>query len=239
MCSGSVADDGGNQADVNGNALILTAGHCVVAIRRTGRLRDQLDLLPRLRLDPHLTRCSSRDKYGCWTATSLVAHTGFTSQTLFNSTAITHDFAFAVVGPGGNDTSELDVRLAGEYPVGTSISSPGSVTAFGYPQAAPLRRARTWCTAMGHHSPTPASSNLTWGLGCYDDRRRIWRSVVVGSDPSRCRGHARLPQLLQVQQPSWGGLHVRPEVQRRHDGRLACSSRRCRWNSATLAPGVP
>ena len=161
VCSGSVAEDGDGPADLNGNALVLTAGHCVWD--EAGAFATNWMFYPDFDSSPDYT-CSA-SAYGCWTATSLVADTRFTSQTQFNSTAITHDFAFAVVGYGGKDNNELDVQMQGEYAVGTSTSPPGSVTAFGYPQASPYDG-----KDLIHCDGTPFAdsglSNLTWGLGC-------------------------------------------------------------------------
>jgi hypothetical protein len=163
VCSGSVAEDGGGKADQNGNALVLTAGHCVWD-QAAGEFATNWMFLPDFDSAPTYTCGASA--YGCWTATSLVADTGFTSETQFNATAIPHDFAFAVVGPGGlGGDSELDSTMGGEYPVGTSTSSPGSVTAFGYPQARPYDGSDlVYCD--GTPFADSGLSNLTWGLGC-------------------------------------------------------------------------
>jgi hypothetical protein len=162
VCSGSVAEDGDGVADGNGNALVLTAAHCVWD-QAAGEFATNWMFFPDFDSTPTYTCDAST--FGCWTATSLVAHTGFTTQTQFNATAITHDFAFAVVGRGGKDKSELDVRMGGEYQVGMSTSKLGSVTAFGYPQAPPYDGSDlVYCD--GTPFADSGLSNLTWGLGC-------------------------------------------------------------------------
>ena len=168
VCSGAVADDGDNQADGNGNALVLTAGHCVWDQGTPGAFATNWLFYPDFDANSNPSHSCSVSLYGCWTATSLVADTGFTSETQFTSAAITHDYAFAVVGPGGKGSpaAELDVAMKGEYSVGTSTSLPEErVTAFGYPQASPYDG-----TDLVYCNGTPFADSglagLTWGLGC-------------------------------------------------------------------------
>jgi hypothetical protein len=74
--------------------------------------------------------------YGCWTAQALVAHSGFTSQTGFTTSATQHDFAFAVVGgaEGGGVGQQLD-ETVGAYRLEFSAMAGGRYSAFGYPAA--------------------------------------------------------------------------------------------------------
>jgi hypothetical protein len=134
VCSGSVADDGG----AVGASLVLTAGHCVWDA--ASGFADKWLFIPNFAAAPNLDTkdCANADTvYGCWTATALVAHRGFTTQTTFNLAATQHDFAFAVVRTGGNGgVAELDKSVGGGYPLATTGVTSGEVlSAFGYPAA--------------------------------------------------------------------------------------------------------
>lgn len=52
---------------------------------------------------------------GCWTAVGLVVHSGYATAGAFNSQAIRHDWAFAVVG-NDSEGGWLDARVPG-FPI--------------------------------------------------------------------------------------------------------------------------
>jgi V8-like Glu-specific endopeptidase len=161
VCSGSVADDG----NPGGNSIVLTAGHCAYDETNRTFATDWL-FIPAFDTNPNLdtSDCSSvTTTYGCWTAKSLVVHSGFANAGGFNTQATLHDFAFAVVGPGSG--GELDT-VVGAYPVTTSSVAVGStLSAFGYPAAGKyLGKDLTYCS--GPISTDRLNGNLTWGLAC-------------------------------------------------------------------------
>ncbi len=169
VCSGSVASDG----SPGGNSLVLTAGHCVYDESKTdnsGWAKNWL-FIPEFDTKPNLspTNCASADTaYGCWTALSLVAHSGFTTAGGFTTGATRHDFAFAVVGPGGKKDEQLalDERVGGAYDVAISgVSAGTTLSAFGYPAAGKyLGRDLTYCS--GAITTDALNGNYTWGLAC-------------------------------------------------------------------------
>ena len=93
---------------------MLTAGHCVYDETSKAFATDWL-FIPDFDSNANLNTsdCSQAvTTYGCWTARSLVVHSGFATAGGFNTQATLHDFAFAVVGSGsGGDlaTVGLDV----------------------------------------------------------------------------------------------------------------------------------
>jgi hypothetical protein len=92
---------------------------------------------------------SKRTRYGCWTARSLVVHSGFTGETGFTTRATTHDFAFAVVGPGGKSGADLLDQKVGAYALSTSVADGSRMSAFGYPAAPPYNgRDLTYCSGV-------------------------------------------------------------------------------------------
>ena len=95
ICSGAVATD--SRTDYS---LVLTAGHCAVDAD-TGEFATNWMFIPAFDLNPTYT-CASTT-FGCWTATALVVRREFASAGGFNSTAIQHDWAFAVVAGGGKE----------------------------------------------------------------------------------------------------------------------------------------
>jgi hypothetical protein len=72
--------------------------------------------------------------YGCWTASSLVVHNGFTSAGAFNGTAIQYDFGVAVLEAGGHDNKLVETLGVQQFDF-SAISKGTPVSAFGYPQA--------------------------------------------------------------------------------------------------------
>ncbi|MEO7118534.1 MAG: hypothetical protein ABIZ34_06135, partial [Candidatus Limnocylindrales bacterium] len=127
ICSGSVVND----ADRSGYSMVLTAGHCAVD-ETTGEFATNWMFIPDFDGSPTYT-CSAT-VYGCWTSSGLFAHYGFVHAGSFNTQATTHDWAFAVVGPGGKNNDQLDVR--GSFGINYPAAAVGAtVDAFGYPAA--------------------------------------------------------------------------------------------------------
>ena len=95
-------------------------------------------------------------------------HNGFASAGGFNQQAITHDFAFAVVGAGtvrSGVNPELDLAV-GSYPLSTSITAVGTKAyAFGYP-AAQKYKGNDLVYCAGNTVTDPAFGDQTWGLLC-------------------------------------------------------------------------
>lgn len=158
VCSGAVAEDGG--ADSNGRALVLTAGHCVYDQAAKAFVSNWL-FVPDYDTAP--TKDCTSNAYGCWTAAALVAHRNFVDAGSFNSQAILHDYAFAVVGLGSRGR-ELDAVVGGEYPLVATPAS-GAVTALGYPAARPYSGSDL-VHCHGTPFPDTRNSGSTLGLAC-------------------------------------------------------------------------
>jgi hypothetical protein len=127
-CSGSVTKDGRS-----GYSLVLTAAHCAYDEAKDVFATNWL-FIPDYESAP--TRTCDETKYGCWTASGLVVHQGWADEEGFTSTATRHDFAFAVVGPGGlSGAAQLD-EAVGFFPiVFTPLPKDTRMYAFGYPAA--------------------------------------------------------------------------------------------------------
>lgn len=158
VCSGTVATDG-----VSGRSLVLTAGHC--AYDETNRVfATNWMFIPDFDQSPTFT--CSQTEYGCWTASALVVHSGYATAGGFNTQATLHDFAFAVVGAGGNSNAELDTTV-GSFPVVVpGFTAVGQTAyAFGYPAAQKYKgKDLTYCA--GSIFEDPYNDELTWGLPC-------------------------------------------------------------------------
>jgi V8-like Glu-specific endopeptidase len=158
ICSGSVITD-----SRSGNSTVLTAGHCAFD-QDSGAFVTNWEFIPNFDANPTYT-CANTT-YGCWTATALVIHYGFRYAGAFNTQAITHDWAFAVVGAGGKTgAAQLDTTVGGSYGITLGASST-RLEAFGYPAASPYRGSDlTWCAGP---VATDASTltGSTWGMAC-------------------------------------------------------------------------
>ncbi|HEY0443816.1 MAG TPA: hypothetical protein VGC90_06325 [Candidatus Limnocylindrales bacterium] len=158
VCSGTAAND-----SRSGFALVLTAGHCAYDETNGGFATNWL-FIPDFDGAPTFT-CAST-VFGCWTATALVVHDGFASAGSFNTQATTHDFAFAVVGPGGKSgTAQLDSTV-GSLPIAFGgVSTNDVLDAFGYPAAGKYHGDDlTYCA--GPLSPDTRNASATWGMSC-------------------------------------------------------------------------
>jgi len=174
VCSGSVVVD-----TRTSESLVLTAAHCVFDESGRDRRNTPEDdrfatnwmFIPDYDAAPvTLTTSGSfcaQTTYGCWTASALVVHAGYATAGRFNTQATLHDFAFAVMGPGGNGGS---VSASLEAAAGTQpysfVEVPSSTAyAFGYPAASPFDGKKLWycADALGRDSN---NSSLTYRIGC-------------------------------------------------------------------------
>ncbi len=152
ICSGAVVDDG-NRA---GSSMVLTAGHCAID-ETTGQFATHWTFIPAFDTAPTYD-CARRR---CRTAAGRRRRSSSTrsSRPPARSTtpAVTNDWAFAIVGPGGKSgNAQLDTtvgslsdRVLRREQRGTSCT----------PSATRLpasTAARTWSTAPGRSSRTPA-----------------------------------------------------------------------------------
>jgi V8-like Glu-specific endopeptidase len=158
-CSGSVASDGRSSY-----SLVLTAAHC--AYDESGEaFATNWIFIPEYDTAPGGQDCAASLR-GCWTAQALVVHDGYASAGGFNTQATVHDFAFAVVGPGGKSGSaQLDTTV-GSFALSTSTLAVGSkLYAFGYPAAGKYKgKDLTYCA--GPIFEDPYNAKKTWGMTC-------------------------------------------------------------------------
>ncbi len=159
VCSGTVATD--TRA---GYSLVLTAAHCAYdEVAR--RFATNWLFIPDFDQAPTFT-CGNTE-YGCWTASSLVVHSGYATAGGFNTQATLHDFAFAVVGPGGKSgAAQLD-QAVGSFPVSIpGFTGTGQTSyAFGYP-ASGKYKGNDLVYCAGSIFEDPYNEELTWGLPC-------------------------------------------------------------------------
>jgi hypothetical protein len=167
VCSGAIARD----ADTN-TSLILTAGHCVYD--ETGRaFASNWMFVPdyedggTIITNPdgsHSFTCDTAP-HGCWTASALVTTTAWAngggSLAGFN-----HDYAFAVVGPGGKsgESKQLDATV-GDNALAFNVGHPTRVYSFGYPAASPYDgQALIYCA--GQDVSDTWGGTTDFGLNC-------------------------------------------------------------------------
>jgi hypothetical protein len=125
ICSGAVAQD-----SRTGNSLVLTAGHCAYD-QATRTFATNWMFIPEFDSAP-VYDCTQA-KWGCWSANALVVSNAFASAASYNSTAAANDVAFAVVGAGGQASTQLDAAV-GALPIAFSgVRAGNKVYAFGYP----------------------------------------------------------------------------------------------------------
>src|SRR5215207_2596171 len=157
VCSGSAVKD-----SRSGYSLVLTAGHCAYD-EVNKKFATNWTYIPSFDTAPTYT--CSQSTYGCWTAAGLVVHSGYATAGGFNTQATVHDFAVAIVGPGGkNGSTQLD--SLGSYPIAfPAISTGGTVHAFGYPAAGRYKgKDLTFCTGSTFNDQY--NDDLTWGIAC-------------------------------------------------------------------------
>lgn len=162
VCSGSVVDD-----TRSGYSIVLTAAHCAYDETAGGALSGFATnwmFIPNFDAAPTWT-CGST-KYGCWTAEALFVHSGFATAGGFNSQATYHDFAFALVGPGGKSGSAQLDSTTGDFPIAFSTLAEGTkMYAFGYPAAGKYRgNDLVYCAGPVFYDPY--NSKRTYGMTC-------------------------------------------------------------------------
>jgi len=155
VCSGATADDKGRAS----YSLVLTAGHCAFD-ETNGAFATNWMFIPEYDSAP--TRTCGATAQGCWTAVGLVVHNGYASAGGFNSQAIKHDWAFAVVG-SGSQGGQLDVKVP-DFPIAFDAQSEARYS-FGYPAAGKYLGADLVHCA-GNVVTDSAFGDATWGLHC-------------------------------------------------------------------------
>ena len=157
VCSATNLVDGRN-----GYSFVLTAGHC--AYDETARkFATNWTYMPSYDTSPVLRDCS-QTTYGCWTATALVVHGGYATAGGFNDQATLHDFAVAVVGPGGKSGTQLEAlgTFGIKYPASAASQN---VHSFGYPAAGKYKgNDLTYCA--GPTFTDVYSDVTTLGIAC-------------------------------------------------------------------------
>jgi V8-like Glu-specific endopeptidase len=146
VCSGAIVND--SKTD---RSLVLTAGHCIFD-NETGLFATNFIFYPAFDATPIQDCTVSR----CLVANSLVAHSGFTSQTSFTTQATQYDWGFASIP---------ESSIAGFSLNSTPFSNGASSYAFGYPAGSPYGgKDLVYCA--GSVISDVNNGGLTWGLGC-------------------------------------------------------------------------
>ena len=173
QCSGSVVSDQGR----SGFSMVLTAGHCAID-ETNGTFATNWLFIPSWDRQPGtFSSACTASLYGCWTTAGgggLYVDNDFATAGSFNDQAVTHDWAFAVVGPGGKSPAQqLDgiPAIGAGYSLGiNTVSSGDRLAAFGFPAAGKYHgNDLTWCANkifVDVSSSNGSSNNATWGMGC-------------------------------------------------------------------------
>jgi hypothetical protein len=131
-CSASVVDD-----PTGDRSIILTAAHCVYDESTGTGFASMWMFVPDYDANPVAMTGSFCDTTtrGCWTSEKFIVSNSFATAGGFNSTAVKHDFAFAVVENGGKSNTQLDAEVDSQ-PISFS-SQPNQTKSwlFGYPAA--------------------------------------------------------------------------------------------------------
>ena len=163
VCSASVVDD-----NVGSRSVIVTAAHCAYdevneAFATNWIFVPDYDADPaRLTADGSFCAATS---LGCWVSESLVVSRFYAQAGAFNDVAVVHDYAFAVVGSGGNNPQQLDAAV-GSQPIAYSALNAGADTwLFGYPAAQKYKGADlVYC--RGPLGFDPIISDATYRVAC-------------------------------------------------------------------------
>jgi V8-like Glu-specific endopeptidase len=155
-CTGSTIQDAADPA----YSLVITAAHCAYD-ETTDVFATNWVYIPAWDLTPSASGCPSTT-YGCWDARALVVHAGWANEEGLTVGAVQHDFAVAVVGPGGKTGTQLDAL--GAYPVRIGgVDAGDRLHAFGYPATPPYDGTQlVYC--LGSAGVDPVAG--TWGLTC-------------------------------------------------------------------------
>jgi V8-like Glu-specific endopeptidase len=158
QCSASVVTD-----TRTGHSLALTAAHCAID---KGKFATNWMFIPDYDSAPAGYNNCANTAHGCWTAQALFVHKNYADQKRFNNTAVTHDFAFALLGQGGKTNTLLEDTAGGKFGITFNGTSAGdTLSAFGYPAGAPYDgKDLTYC--KGRIGTDPNTSNQTWSMVC-------------------------------------------------------------------------
>lgn len=157
VCSGAVAND-----TRSGYSLVQTAAHCAYD-ETDGAFATNWLFIPEFDSAPTFTCANTA--HGCWTAQALVVHNGYASAGGFNTQATVHDFAFAVVGPGGKSSTQLDATVGSFGITFSGVDAGDKLYAFGYPAAGRYKgKDLTYCA--GPIFTDGWNEDLTWGMAC-------------------------------------------------------------------------
>jgi hypothetical protein len=165
QCSGTAATD-----TRSGYSLVLTAGHCAYD-ETNDRFATNWIFIPAWGEQPTGFQGTSCNEYGgtafgCWSAQALVVHNGYATAGGFNTQATMHDWAFAVVGPGGKSgNAQLDASVPTFALDVDAVANNTQVFAFGYP-AAQKYKGNTLTYCAGKTFPDSWNDDETWGLVC-------------------------------------------------------------------------
>ena len=153
VCSGATVDDGNR----SGYSLVLTAGHCAYDETNASFATNWM-FIPEYDTSP--TSTCSNTEHGCFTAAALIVHDDYATAGGFNSQAIKHDWAFAVVG-SDSQGGQLDGKVP-NFGIGFDAVSEARYS-FGYPASGKYAgRDLVYCAG----SVMTDSSLNTWGLQC-------------------------------------------------------------------------
>ena len=131
LCSASVVDD-----TVSSRSIIVTAAHCAYDQVNEGFSTNWI-FVPDYDADP--ARLTANGEFcaetslGCWVAESLVVSSDYAQAGGFSDVAVVHDYAFAVVGSGGNNPQQLDAAVGSQPITFTSLGAGADTWLFGYP----------------------------------------------------------------------------------------------------------
>jgi hypothetical protein len=159
QCSGTLVQDGRSE-----HAIVLTAAHCAID---KGKFATNWVFIPEYDAAPTGYGNCGTTKHGCWTAQALFVHKNYADQKRFNTTAVQHDFAFALLGAGGHGTgAQLNTVIGSGFGITFSGPTVGTVlSAYGYPAASPYTGTDlTYC--KGGIGTDPNTSNTTWAMAC-------------------------------------------------------------------------
>lgn len=147
------------------HSLALTAGHCVID---KGKFATMWTFIPEYDSNPVAYNNCNANRWGCWTAEALYVHENFAAQRQFNTTAVTHDFAFALLGLGGKsgESKSLETTVGGNFAISFTGPLTGTtLTALGYPAGAPYDGSQlTYC--QGPIGQDSRVNNATWKMAC-------------------------------------------------------------------------
>jgi V8-like Glu-specific endopeptidase len=154
VCSGSVVTN----TQSRGRSIVLTAGHCVND-GNGGAWATNWMFVPDFQDSSHDFNCATTAS-GCWTAETLVTSSAWADDGDFD-----YDVAFAIVGPGGKDsTSNTDLDSVGDQAIAFTTTRTNTATySFGYPQARPYTgNVLSYCTG----TTTLDTYSYDYGLAC-------------------------------------------------------------------------